>query len=119
MPIDIDRFDKEGKPPSEFSKEVKAVMDDLRSSGWEVTKASTYPSGNPDLKAERDGETVYLEVKKLYSRSTGEGQTPSYSVTVMEAQLPRHQEISGSGIPCYMVFVSGKELHYYLRTAPP
>ena len=101
---------------SGLSAEEQVVIGDLESRGWRVglSRGTGRPTGEPDLKAERSQDTIYLEVKKLQSRPDG-----NYGVTITQAQLPRHSVIARGGSPCYLAFVSGMEVFYYRRTEAP
>ena len=74
-----------------------AIMAKLRASGWYVNKLiMTSLVGVPDLIAHKDGQTIYIEVKRP-------GKVPT------DLQEHRMQELGKFGIRC-MVLSDEKEL---------
>ena len=74
-----------------------AIMAKLRASGWYVNKLiMTSLVGVPDLIAHKDGQTIYIEVKRA-------GKVPT------DLQEHRMQELGKFGIRC-MVLSDEKEL---------
>lgn len=88
--------------------EIQAeIVKALIAHGWEVLRLNAgrkggirlHPSGTPDLLAMRNGNSVFIEVKKP-------GEEPT------DIQKARHKEINANGFPVY-VFHSVEELMEY------
>ena len=113
MPISVKTFEEKGKESPAPDSGEDMVVRDLEPLGWKVELARGEGAlpGTPDLRARRGETTIYIEVKK-WSES-------SPSVGFTRDQFPTHRSLAEKGIACYIAFVAGEKVYYYLSSSPP
>jgi len=107
------RISTEGRPYPAPTADEEIVLRDLESRGWKGELARGHqnvPPGLPDLKAAKGASTIFVEVKRFSETAT--------SVSFTGNQFPRHRALAEAGTACYLAFVVGRRVYYYLCSGP-